>query len=93
MRPKSLQLYRIFAILWPIPCQAPLSVGCSRHEYWGALPCPPPGAPPDPGLNLHLLRFLHQQAGSLPQLQPICHSANELRLLCDAKHLERQQTT
>ena len=66
-------------------------MGFSRHEYWGALPCPPPGAPPDPGLNLHLLRFLHWQAGSLPLIRPICHLANELRLLCYAEHLERQE--
>ena len=24
-------------------CQAPLSVGFSRQEYWSELPCPPPG--------------------------------------------------
>ena len=29
-------------------CQAPLSMGFSRQEYWGALPFPPPGDLPDP---------------------------------------------
>ena len=28
---------------WTVDCQAPLSVGCSRQEYWSGLPCPPPG--------------------------------------------------
>ena len=31
--------------------QAPLSVGFSRQEYWIGLPCPPPGDPPDPGME------------------------------------------
>ena len=35
--------------------QAPLSMGFSRQEYWGGLPCSPPGDLPDPGLNSHLL--------------------------------------
>ena len=30
-------------------CQAPLSVGFSRQEYWSGLPCPPPGDLPNPG--------------------------------------------
>ena len=29
--------------LWTVACQAPLSMGFSRHEYWSGLPCPPPG--------------------------------------------------
>ena len=32
--------------------QAPLSVGFSRQERWRGLPCPPPGALPDPGIKL-----------------------------------------
>ena len=39
--------------LWPR--QAPLSMGFSRQEYWSGLPCPPPGDPPDPGMNPGLL--------------------------------------
>ena len=31
--------------------QAPLSMGFSRQEYWSSLPCPPPGDPPDPGIE------------------------------------------
>ena len=29
-------------------CQPPLSIGLSRQEYWGVLPCPSPGDLPDP---------------------------------------------
>ena len=32
-------------------CQAPLSKGFSRQEYWSWLPCPPPGDLPDPGIK------------------------------------------
>ena len=32
-------------------CQAPLSVGFSRQEYWSGLPCPPPGDLPHPGIE------------------------------------------
>ena len=40
--------------LWPpltITLQAPLSMGCSRREYWSGLPWPPPGDLPDPGVE------------------------------------------
>ena len=40
-----------FATLWTIACQAPLSMGFSRQEYWSALPCPSPGHLPDPGIE------------------------------------------
>ena len=32
-----------FATLWTIACQASLSMGFSRQEYWSGLPSPPPG--------------------------------------------------
>ena len=34
-----------------VACQAPLSMGFSRQEYWSGLPCPPPGDLPDPGID------------------------------------------
>ena len=36
-------------MLWTIACQAPLSMGFSRQEYWSGLPFAPPGDLPDPG--------------------------------------------
>ena len=41
----------LFATLWTIACQAPLSMGFSRQEYWSGLPCSPPGDLPDPGIE------------------------------------------
>ena len=37
--------------LWTIARQAPLPMGFSRQEYWGGLPCPPPGDLPNPGVE------------------------------------------
>ena len=34
-----------------VACQAPLSMGFSRQEYWSRLPCPSPGDLPDPGIK------------------------------------------
>ena len=43
-----------FATPWTVTCQASLSMGFSRHEYWRGLPCPSPGDLPDPGIELGL---------------------------------------
>ena len=34
-----------------VACQASLSMGFSRQEYWSGLPCPPPGDLPDPDIE------------------------------------------
>ena len=39
------------AIPWTVACQAPLSVGLSRGEYWSELPFPSPWDLPDPGIE------------------------------------------
>ena len=40
---------QLFATLWTVACQAPLSMEFSRQEYWSGLQCPPPGELPDSG--------------------------------------------
>ena len=37
-----------FATPWDVICQAPLSKGFPRQEYWSGLPLPSPGDLPDP---------------------------------------------
>ena len=37
---------------WNAACQAPLSMGFSRQEYWSGLPFPPPGDLPNPEIEL-----------------------------------------
>ena len=48
----------LFATLWSVALQAPLSMGFSRQEYWSGWPCPPPGDLPDAGTELASLLSL-----------------------------------
>ena len=36
---------------WIVACQAPLSMGFSRQEYWSGLPSPSPWDLPNPGIK------------------------------------------
>ena len=62
-----LNLVRLFAALWTVAHQAPLSMGLSRQEYWSGLPFPPPGDLPNPGIKPKSLAL---QADSLPSEPP-----------------------
>ena len=42
---------QLFATLWTVAHQAPLSMGFSRQEYWSGFSYPPPGDLPDPGIE------------------------------------------
>ena len=46
---KLLQLCLLFATLWTIAHQDPLSMEFSRQEYWSGLPFPSPGDLPNLG--------------------------------------------
>ena len=62
----------LFMTLWTVACQAPLSMGFSRQEYWRGFLCPPPGIFPTQGSNpslLHSRRILYCLAtGEAPRL-------------------------
>ena len=49
--PSGWSRVRHFATPGTVAHQAPLSMGFSREEYWGGLPCPPPDLP-HPGIEL-----------------------------------------
>ena len=49
--------------LWTVACQAPLSTGSSRQEYWSVLPCPSPRDLPNPGIERVSLMFLALTGG------------------------------
>ena len=49
MHAKLVQRVRLFATLWTVVHQTPLSKGFSRQEYWSGLSFPSPGDLPDPG--------------------------------------------
>ena len=52
---------------WTVACQAPLSLGFSRQEYWSGLPFPSPGDLPDPGIKPGSFAL---RADSLPSEPP-----------------------
>ena len=52
---------------WTVACQAPLSMGFSRQEYWSGLPFPSSGDLSDPGIKPGSPAL---QADSLPSAPP-----------------------
>ena len=57
---------RLFVTLWTVSCQAPLSMGFSRQEYWRGLHALLQAIFPTQGSNPCVLHLLHWQADSLP---------------------------
>ena len=51
MNTQLLSRVQLLATPWTVACQAPLSLGFSRQEYWSGLPCPPPGDLPNPEIE------------------------------------------
>ena len=78
----SLSHVQLFVTPWAVACQAPLSMGFPRQEYWDGLPLPPPGDPPDPGIKPASLAC---QVDSLPpshQGRPILPSTSTYNIRC-----------
>ena len=42
---------QLFATLWTVDLQVPLSMGFSRQEYWSGSPCSPARNLPNPGIE------------------------------------------
>ena len=63
---KSVSCVWLFVTPWTVCSQALLCMEFSRSEYWGRLPCPPPGHLPNPGIEL---RSPALQVDSLPSSQ------------------------
>ena len=61
---KSLSHVQLFATLWTVAFQAPLSMGFSRQKHWSGLPCPPPGDLPNSGVKPASLIFPVLACGS-----------------------------
>ena len=64
---KSLSCVWLFVTPWTVACQAPLSMGLSRQEYWSGLPFPSPGDLSNPGIEPGSSAL---QADSLPPEPP-----------------------
>ena len=56
---------QLFATIWTVAHQAPLSMGISRQEYWSGLPCPPPEDFLNPRIEPMSLMSLGSQVESL----------------------------
>ena len=50
-----LSCFRLFVTPWTVVCQARLSVGFSKQEYWSGLPFPPAGDLQDPDRPVSLM--------------------------------------
>ena len=91
----------LFATLWLVAHQGPLSMGFSRQEYWSGLPFPPPGDLPEPGIepmsptsptqqgDSSLLSHWSSTATSFVKLFKDFHSNGEREIL----HLKSPQIT
>ena len=70
---QSLCRVQLFATLWTVASQAPLSMEFSRWECWSELPFPSPGDLPDPGIQLTFLalagRFFTTKPPRKPHIQ------------------------
>ena len=62
----GLSFVQLFGTLWTVVCQASLSLGFSKQEYWSGLPFPSPWDLPDPGIEPRSLESLALQVDSLP---------------------------
>ena len=67
---RSFSCVRFFWTPWTISCQALLSMGFFRQEYWSGLPFLSPEDLPDPRIELASLHLLHWQMGSLALAPP-----------------------
>ena len=67
----SLSRVQLFATLWTVAHQAPLSMGFSRQKYWSGLPFPSPGDLPDPGMEPRSPALQADTLTSEPPQKPI----------------------
>ena len=63
---KVLSRVRLFATLWTVAHQAPLSMGFPKQEYWSGLPFPSPGDLPNLKIKLTSLESPALAGESLP---------------------------
>ena len=75
---------------WTVACQAPLSMGFSRQEYWSGLPFPSPGDLSNPGIEpkssaLQVDSLLSEPPGK-PQLYTYIYFFHSLHIFIMAYH-------
>ena len=92
----------LFVTPWSAAWQAPLAMGFSSQEYWSGLLWPPPGDPPDPGIQPTSLMspaladgFLTTSATWEAQIPLHCHlngilGDNKSKCICLIHHLYQE---
>ena len=78
---QSISCVQLFATLSTVACQAPLTVGFFRQEYWSRLPFPNPGDLPNPGSELASLVSSALAGRFFTTVPPVKPSAHQRRLL------------
>ena len=84
LKEKKKNHVRLFATLWTLARQAPLSMGFSRQEYCSGLPYPFPGNLPDQRIEPG---FPELQADSLPSEPP--EKPYEKKYYCPKQYLKK----
>ena len=69
-----------------VACQAPLSMGFSREEYWSGLPFPSPGDLPDSGIKPGFPALLADALPSEPPGMPTRPSKTNTKKICPFHH-------
>ena len=81
---------------WTVACQAPLSMGFPRQEYWSRLPFPPPADLPDPVIEpaspALAGRFFTSEPLEKPKIYAMTKREKE-GIVTDLKKLKRPITT
>ena len=88
---QSLSCARLFGTPWTVACQAPLSMGFFRQEYWSGLPCPLPGDHPNPGIkprspSLQAISLPAEPQGKWYIINIICVQSGLPRQLCGEEY-------
>ena len=89
---------QLFTTLWTIVCQAPLSMGFSRQEYWSGFPFSSPGDLPNPGIEPSFLTSPALVGVSFTTLAPPGHQGSPSPLewvavpFCRGSSQSRDQT-
>ena len=75
---------------WPVACQAPLSIGFSRHKCWSGLPFPSPGKFPNPRIELESPamagRLFTTEPPGMPDSYPPYKTDKQQVLLCSTEN-------
>ena len=79
----------LFVTPWSVACQAPLSMGFFRQEYWSGLPFSYPGDLPNPGMKPRSPVLQADSLPSEPPGKPTQLVQNQAQLLCGVRSQER----